>query len=48
MIFSIISGALKALYTHNFIQEVRCDMGLMSFLFWIDLVCSVCTESARW
>jgi len=38
MVIAIFSGALKAITTHNFLTKLKNEMGVLSFLFWIDVV----------
>jgi len=37
MLVAIVSGALKAITTHEFLVGLRHQVGVLSFLFWIDL-----------
>uniref|UniRef100_A0A7S2U3Z9 Sugar phosphate transporter domain-containing protein n=1 Tax=Lotharella oceanica TaxID=641309 RepID=A0A7S2U3Z9_9EUKA len=37
MICAIFSGALKAITTHNFLTKMKNEMGVLSFLFWLDI-----------
>jgi len=38
MIIAIFSGALKAITTHDFLVKLKNQMGVLSFLFWLDIV----------
>jgi len=36
MIVAIFSGALKAITTHDYLVKMKNEMGILSFLFWLD------------
>tara|TARA_B110000008_G_C16923370_1_gene545716 strand:- start:587 stop:1273 length:687 start_codon:yes stop_codon:yes gene_type:complete len=40
MIFALITGALKNIFAHSIIKNSRSLMGILSFTFWIEIICS--------
>lgn len=40
MILAVISGSLKNVFAHHVISNVKNEMGILSFTYWIEIICA--------
>lgn len=41
MVLAVTTGAFKNVFAHKIISNVKKEMGILSFTFWIEIICSI-------